>query len=60
MKISRLYKASRQSKNSLKTTVPSFYVDLLKLNDQDSLEWDHTVSQDKIIVTVKKAKGASK
>ena len=56
MRLSKLYKASAKAKTSLKTTVPNFYVELLELTDNDSLQWDHVISKNgEIVLTVKKA-----
>lgn len=40
---------------SLRTTIPSHIVELLKLRDGDSLEWNFDIKDSEGIVTIKKA-----
>ena len=40
---------------SLRTTIPSHIVELLKLKDGDSLEWNFDIKDSEGIVTIKKA-----
>jgi hypothetical protein len=39
---------------SLRTTIPSHIVELMKLKDGDSLEWNFDIKDSKGIVTVRK------
>ena len=39
---------------SLRTTIPSHIVELLKLKDGDSLEWNFDIKDSEGIVTIKK------
>lgn len=40
---------------SLRTTIPSHIVELLKLKDGDNLEWNFDIKDSEGIVTIKKA-----
>jgi bifunctional DNA-binding transcriptional regulator/antitoxin component of YhaV-PrlF toxin-antitoxin module len=40
---------------SLRTTIPSHIVELMKLKDGDSLEWNFDIKDSEGIVTIKKA-----
>ena len=40
---------------SLRTTIPSHIVELMKLKDGDSLEWNFNIKDSEGIVTIKKA-----
>ena len=50
----RVVKAKTDSV-SLRTTIPSHIVELLKLKDGDSLEWNFNIKDSEGIVTIKKA-----
>jgi len=47
---------TRKKSTSLRTTIPESIADLLKIQHGDSLAWDFHIENDKVIVTVKKAK----
>ena len=49
----RVVKAKTDSV-SLRTTIPSHIVELLKLKDGDSLEWNFDIKDSEGIVTIKK------
>jgi hypothetical protein len=54
---SKLYRSNKESP-SLKTTVPSMYVDLCGITNKDELEWSHEkINGGECILKVKVVKG---
>ncbi len=53
---SKLYKNNKQS-NSLKTTIPSIYVEICTITEKDELEWSHEKINGECILRVKVVRG---
>lgn len=51
----RLTRASSTVPNSLRTTVPNAYVELLKVKDGDDLNWEVEFRDNKVFLVVSKA-----
>lgn len=51
---------AKTNSESLRTTIPSHIVELMKLEDGDSLEWDFNIKDSEGIVTVRKIRNDEK
>ncbi len=45
---------AKTDSSSLRTTIPSHIVELMKIKDGDTIEWDFDIKDSKGIVTIKK------
>lgn len=50
----------RKGSDSLRTTVPDTYVEMLKLKDGDKLDWTHEIINNEVIIRIRKAKEGKK